>query len=456
MKNVIKTGAIITMVLMVSSCKKFIEIDSPKSSITPGAVFRSDDLAVSALLGVYQQMAASGYASGDGSSISTICGAAADELIGFNNTIVPFYDNQLLPENSTLASLWSSMYARIYNLNTLLEGINGKNELSPAVANQLEGEALFARAFHFFYLLNLFGEVPLHLTTDYAVNAGKSRSSSIEVYKQIVSDLKSAEDKLGDNYVSTERVRPNKSAARALLAKVYLYMGDWPKADLYASLVLDQSSLYNLVAFEDIFLKNSREAIWQLMPTAGGNTSAGSLLILTTVPNAVALRPDLAVNGFETGDLRKTNWIRSLVVQGTTYYYPFKYKVRSATSVSEYFMVFRLAEMYLIRAEARAKLDLLALAIDDLDKLRARAGLSLIKTTTPNITREDFLELLLKERRAELFTEWGNRWFDLKRNQKSNQVLSTIKAGWKPTAVLFPIPKLEIDNNKNIIQNEGY
>lgn len=448
----------VTVIVITSfySCKKWIEIDAPKSSIVPSAVFRNDDLAVSAMLGVYQQMSVSGYASGDVNSIANLGALASDEMLAYNPTLAPFAVNQIPIDNGVLRSLWSGLYSRIYNINTLIEGLGGEHTLSPAIAKQLLGEAHFARAFHYFYLVNLFGDVPLILSADYRLNRNVFRSNVNQVYRQIILDLGLAEAMLAENYPTSERVRPNRSAAQALLSRTYLHLRDWENAERYADLVISKTGMYRLTPLDEVFLKNSQEAIWQLMPTANSNTNAGNLLILTAAPTSVSIRPQFYTNGFETGDLRKANWLKGLTVQGTTYYYPFKYKVRSSATVTEYYMVFRLAEQFLIRAEARAMQNKLTLAVIDLDNIRKRAGVSEIANTNPNSSRDELVDLIHKERSRELFSEWGDRWLNLKRTGATAEVLSPLKSNWKDNYSLFPVPKIEIDNNKNITQNEGY
>ncbi|RYG54138.1 MAG: RagB/SusD family nutrient uptake outer membrane protein, partial [Chitinophagaceae bacterium] len=98
----------------------------------------------------------------------------------------------------------------------------------------------------------------------------------------------------------------------------------------------------------------------------------------------------------------------------------------------------------------------LPLAIADLDIIRARAGLTKIASTNPNTSQSDLLDAILKERRSELFTEWGHRWMDLRRFGKLDAVMSAIKPGWKPAAQLLPIPYSEILVNQNLKQNPGY
>jgi hypothetical protein len=124
--------------------------------------------------------------------------------------------------------------------------------------------------------------------------------------------------------------------------------------------------------------------------------------------------------------------------------------------LSEYYMVLRLAEQYLIRAEARAHLRNLPGAIADLDSIRNRAGLPLISITNPAITREELLIAIQQERQTELFAEWGHRWFDLKRTKQADAVLKDRKSSWNSTDTLYPVPASERILNPNLTQNDGY
>jgi len=108
--------------------------------------------------------------------------------------------------------------------------------------------------------------------------------------------------------------------------------------------------------------------------------------------------------------------------------------------------------MYLIRAEAKTHLNDLPGATDDINMTRLRAGLG--KLSVVDITGT--INAIMKERQAELFCEWGNRWFDLKRTNAATAVLSPVKPFWKSTAVLYPVPVTEINTNPNLTQNAGY
>ncbi|HLX91694.1 MAG TPA: RagB/SusD family nutrient uptake outer membrane protein, partial [Puia sp.] len=163
---------------------------------------------------------------------------------------------------------------------------------------------------------------------------------------------------------------------------------------------------------------------------------------------------------FEPGDQRRVNWVDSFASAGVTFYYPYKYKLSSSNgSPTEYLMVLRLAEQYLIRAEAEANLGDSSDAINDLNLIRSRAGLASYNSASNG----PLLSAILHERRVELFMEWGHRWFDLQRTNLINSVMGAPgnfcqqKGGiWNPYEALFPIPESEIQLNSKLTQNLGY
>jgi hypothetical protein len=144
----------------------------------------------------------------------------------------------------------------------------------------------------------------------------------------------------------------------------------------------------------------------------------------------------------------------------TTYYYAYKYKANTAfgssAPVTEWPIELRLAEQYLIRAEARAQQNNLDGAKSDLNVIRSRASLA----ATTASTQTDVLAAVAHERQVELFTEWGHRWFDLKRAGKIDAVMGveTSKKGgtWAAYKALVPIPASEILIDHNLTQNPGY
>jgi hypothetical protein len=116
-------------------------------------------------------------------------------------------------------------------------------------------------------------------------------------------------------------------------------------------------------------------------------------------------------------------------------------------------MFLRLGEQYLIRAEAEAHLNDNTNAIKDLNIIRNRAGLANYAGATDQTS---VLTAIMHERQVELFCEWGNRWFDLKRTGTIDAVLGAEKPGWQPYIALYPVPLTEIQSNPFLIQNPGY
>jgi hypothetical protein len=272
----------------------------------------------------------------------------------------------------------------------------------------------------------------------------------------ITQDLEEAAANLSSSYPDEERLHPNKYAALALLARVYLYRGMWDKAEAAANQVIVSGLYTPLPALSEVFLKNNTEAIWQLQPINSQyqDTYEGSVFI-PAYPgaNPQYYLTDHILEAFEQNDQRKTDWINSTVFQNHTYYYPYKYKIGyQATDQPEYYTVLRAAETYLIRAEARAQQNNIAGATEDLSVVRERAGLNPI--TLPG--KEQMLDAISHERQVEFFAEWGHRWFDLIRTGKADAVLAGVKSNWSSTAKLLPVPQSNINFNNQLTQNPGY
>jgi hypothetical protein len=393
---------------------------------------------------------------------------SADELIQFGNGNNPFFTNNLLPTTGDISAIWNAAYYDIYTTNAAIEGLQASATLSTAIKNQLTGEAKFLRAFIYFYLVNYFGDVPLATTTAYAATSLLPRSPATIVYQQIISDLKDAKDLLATDYSVSkdERTRANAWAATALLARVYLYTSDWANAEAQATAVINNTGDYTLAAAADlntVFLANNREAILQLQDINIDNFLFATQEGNTFIPPDPTINPnyiltDQLLAAFEPDDLRRINWVDSndFSGSGTFYYYPHKYKVRETTpdNITEYYVLLRLAEQYLIRAEARAQQSNPDGALADVNMIRLRANL--LPLSDPSISKEQLLAAIAQERRVEFFAEWGHRWFDLKRTGQADAVLGPIKPQWKETAKLFPIPLSEIEIDPNLSQNKGY
>lgn len=441
---------IILLALCLASCRKLLTVPTADSEQSADAVFSSDASADAAVSDIYYTMGM--YYSGN--LLSLINGMTADE----GGTLNPYYqryvNNSIPSDDPQLNLIWNAYYKVIYRCNAVLEGLSQSSGLTPEKVLQWKGEAMFMRVFCYYYLVNCWGDVPYITTTDVNQTARAYRMPADSINVWMEQDLQSAINLLPEADPAAERVRAGKDAAMALMARVCLQNDQNATAELYATLVIN-SGRYRLCEQDSAFLYNSPQAILQIW-TKDGYALPGQLFIPQN-DNAsyYPLSADM-MGAFESGDLRKASWTHPFTYGGSTYYYPFKYKQRGTTTGNdkEYLMVLRLAEQYLIRAEARARQDNYPDAIADLNVIRAGAGL---KALDGNSTRTSCMAAVARERRAELFCEWGDRWLTLRRMGTMNEVLGTLKAGfWKDWAAYYPIPQQERDKDPNLTQNPGY
>jgi hypothetical protein len=441
------------------SCRKYVDTPLPRNELVSSLVFTDDKTATAAVTGVYSDMNAYNYQFSN-VLMNFLTAMSADELYYYTTfaNFDVFRNNSLLASSQYVSIMWAGPYSYIYHANACIEGLEKATGLTPSVKSQLMGESLFLRAFMHFYLVNLYGDVPLITSTDYTVNTIKPRDPSSTVYAQIVKDLQQAQSLLQDDYPTGVRTRPNKTAATALLARTYLYLGQWSDAEAQASQVISNSSYELLQDLNSVFLPNSNEAIWQLeaVNVANGRSTWEGFTATPTATSTPLYRLDSTlIAAFEPGDLRKADWSSSRTVGTKLVTFPYKYKTRTDQSgVKEYSMVLRFAELFLIRAEARAHENKLPEARADLDTLRSRASLAGLSST---LDQDGVLLAVGQERRVELFTEWGHRWLDLKRTNRATAVLSIEKSAfWQPTDTLYPIPTDAIKTNSYLTQNKGY
>lgn len=451
---------VVILILILSACDSFTEVELPNSQLTGISVFEELSTADAAMRNIYASLRDEGVLTGQMFGLSNSMGAYTDELNFYGSPSLPtyyFYTNNIQPLSSQAQLYWNLGYNQIYNSNALIAGVQASSGLTTPDKDRLRGEALFVRALVHFYLVNLYGNIPYVSDIDYITNSVLSRQPVTQVYTRIATDLEEAIELLPEAYSNPLRVRANKSAARALLARVYLYAGKWLEADNEASGVLNSTSLYSLETdLNNVFLKASSETILQFQTSVEGRPTFEATTFTIppgATPTTVAISTHL-INAFPNEDLRKVAWTGSSTAGSQTYYFARKYKQNGVLGTSsEYSVVMRLAEQYLIRAEARARQGELTGAKEDLNIIRLRAGLA----PTTATTQEEILNAILEERRLELFTEHGHRFFDLKRFNLLDSALSGIKVGWNSTDRLLPIPEGEISLNPNLLpQNPGY
>lgn len=459
MKHIFSTLVILHLVSIIG-CKKFTDVGLPKSQITRDVIFKDDQLAKSAMAGVYRSLEETGFLSGSQSGAQVVLGAYTDELESYavaTNDASVFYQLTHLATSTKILSMWTTTYTQLYNINSIIEGVDNSNGLSAPVRDKLKGEGLFLRAILHLYLAQTYNAVPYITSTAYDVNQNIGKSSVQEVYTKCRKDLEDAQLLLPQTLAKGNRIYPTRMAAYALLARIAYYQSDWDKALVYANEVLDHPQYQMEPELDKVFLKESSSSIWQLLPYSSiYNPYQGNVFILRAAPpTTIALREDFVTN-FEAGDKRATSWVGQIrSAQNQTYYYPFKYKQYStSTSSLEHSVILRVEELYLIRAEAFINKQQYGLAVDDLNAIRSRANLPLLEGNTDP---EDLLNILIKERRSELFTEFGHRYYDLRHYQRLDAVMSVKKAGWKSYYAYWPLPEKELLLNPNLNpQNNGY
>jgi hypothetical protein len=461
MRNIItaiKCSCLSFLLLGLTACSDFVEIDPPKNTLVTETVFKDAATAESALANIYYKMREAGMVSGN-FGLGILMGSYTDELDYYSSNVnfLKIYGHNVINTDATALGWWSEAYNLIYAANDIINGVDNSDALSLEDQMRFKGQALFIRGFMHSLLVMIYGDIPYITTTDYLENNTVARIPVNSVYDYIITDLNEALSLLNDTDSSGEHVIPNRSAVLALLARIYIYTESWELADEMATEVISKFNLEPNIS--KVFLKNSPETIWQFKPGVypQNNSLEAQWLIIRQIPGQSYAITDSLLAAFETGDLRLLNWIGSFTSTNglTTLNYAYKYKqtFNTTTSSLEYSIIFRLAEQYLIRAEARAHLGNISGAQQDLNVIRNRAGLA----DTTASTMDDLLEAMLQERRVELFTEQGHRWFDLKRLGIASEVLSPIKSNWKDTDVLFPIPANEIELNPNLKpQNTGY
>ena len=463
--------SVILIGFLTSGCEDLVEIDAPRTETVRETVFSSDETANAAMGGIYIPVMPPFSLFGGSAEIAG--GLLSDELINQpqDEPYIEYARNDVQPDNSTIAGkFWSEPYAAIYNANSIVEGLVGNDQVSFELRNHLRGEALFMRGLLHFYLVNIFGAVPYVESTDIEVSNRLGREEPAQVYPKIIRDLEEAELLMFEDYqvAGGERVRANRHAATALLARVYLYTEDWSNAETAGSNVIDATELYSMEVLENVFTAESRESILQLASinifNNANKSPLGDLFVLTDSPGfpAPGTIASLDVDFmalFDTDDARRSSWLGTFTSGASTWYYSNKYKNHQFNQVGppENTVILRLAEQFLIRAEARAQQNNIPGAVADIDVIRARAGATLLADSIPGISQTQLLAFIAQERQRELFVESGHRWFDLKRTGRADEVLAPRKADWQPTDVLLPIPESELGRNANLLpQNEGY
>lgn len=388
------------------------------------------------------------YLSYYGRSYLTFSDLSADNLEqpvdGTSSDYREIDNNNIQPENSAVEGIWASAYEGINRANNVIAKVPDMSDMTDEEKQIALGELYFIRALNHFNLMIYFGDVPVKTTPTLSPDeVNVPRKPKAEVYAQVVEDLEYAEEHLPESSVKT---RASKYAAVALLARVHLYMGAYADAITRATEVIDDGGYALVDDYADVFTDGSAESIFEIDFTI----QARNRIAEYNFPKSLNGRRELAptpdiLGAFEPSDTRAD---ASIAFDGTL---PYAIKYDDLSTGADNVIVLRLSEMYLIRAEANARLaQNLALVQDDINMIRNRAELG----DTPANTFPELLEAIEQERWVEFAFE-GHRWFDLVRTNRAMDVLPNVT---KLSKTLFPIPLSEILTNTNpdMKQNPDY
>ncbi|WP_321996549.1 RagB/SusD family nutrient uptake outer membrane protein [Draconibacterium orientale] len=443
---------------LLTACKELVDVDAPTNQLGTEQVFESPETANAALAGLYAELRDGSIITGAGFyTTGTLLASYTDELDCYTNDqdgILDIYRNLQQETNTVISNIWNTAYGQVYYANSIIYGATHSTKLSDTEKNQITGEALLIRSLIYFYLQQVFGDIPYSTSLDYEYNRNLTKTDASAVLEQLETDVTEAVSLLEDEYRDSERIYLNRKAAQLLLARICLLREEWVLAEQTASTIL-QSPLYEFEEdISEVFHKTGQHILWQLEPENDGDaTEEASFYYFTdAVPSAYTLAPDL-VNSFDSNDLRRQEWMAEVSFDGESWYRPFKYKNKdNGANDNEYSVVFRLAEPCFIMAEALIRQNRQNEALPYLNAIRERAGL----TALTSLSDEDFINELLAEKRREFFTEFGHRFLDLKRTGHLNE-LRAVKTNWEDYMQVWPLPQNELLLNPNLTpQNASY
>ena len=432
--------------LLLSSCKKFLE-ETPNNALPSEKSITDAGTARAAVIGAYD--AVQNYYAANYPTLGTI---TADNVV-FNGTLSQYLQldqNAIPPDNVTTVAAYQGIYRAINSANSVIAYVPAVEDplLTTTEKNKLLGEAYFIRALGYFDLGRGWGGVQLQLkpTTDLNSVKGIKRSTLQQTYDQVLTDLIQAENLLPEDATPN---RAQKSTARALRARLHLYRKEWADAENFATQVINNTK-YQLVGPYKAFFTTpfgSAESVFELNFNNNDRNSFWNLWYPSSAGGQFTLKPSTQFVSKITNPTIGGN--RSAIVAGTgNNVYGVLYNT-SATSTDPSYVI-RIAEMYLVRAEARAQQNKLTGtdgALADLNAVRSRAGLA----PSTAVTQADVLLAIENENSLEFAFE-AHRWFDLVRTGRADDVLGLTDVRYW----LFPIPYSDILSDPDVVQNPGY
>jgi len=429
----------------------------PLLYVAEGSSIVNKKSADAALTGAYNAFGQNSY---HGNTFRYIANLASDNLrwVGNSPSNREFDVHDVFATNSSLSSLWGAIYSTINSLNNIIKVVPevADQTFSEADRNIVVGEAHFIRAAAYFDLVRLWENVPIITQNTQSPDSGDGIGNSTpqEVYQQVLNDLNEAERLLPASPSSLNRNRASIYAVQALKARLFLYTGDFIQAERYASLVIDAKNRFSLNATYPQFFtaKNTAESIFELDYTINNSNSFATNWFASNITGGTReLLPTddfiQVARGPKGGDRKSLLLDINTPPRGVITYGNMNFNISSGEN-QVYFL--RLAEIYLIRAEALAELGRLSDAVEDLQVLRLRANAS-VDDLNGLTNKDQIITSVLQERRLELAYE-SHRWFDLKRRGLAKQVLAISD----DNKLIYPIPRQELLVDPALKQNPGY
>lgn len=473
-KILIITGIII----FISSCENILE-ENPRSELSANQFFNNKLEAQAGVDGIYSNLRNMFGIGRDftfwGQFGVDICRPTGGRESGFS-----FHNYQLSAANlDDLPDYWLWLYKAIGDANLTISRINMASTIDENEKLKIVGEAKFLRAFFYYWLTNFWGDVPMWLDELNVTEIGGEipRTPVEEVRFHIITDLLDAEKYLPDNYSDELKGKPTKWAAKMLLCKVYLVQEDWSNAKAKADEIIKNSPYKLMENFEDVFgIKNeyNDERIWELdytqdlYPTnfhsrfTPRGSDEPSISGYPFIGFGLFTAMEEFVNSFNSDDKRLPmySWKGANGIE-TNFWYVLKYidwdspRANSGMNI----IMYRLADAYLMFAEAENELNgPTTEAYGAINIIRERAGVPMLN----NLTKEQFHQAVMNERKWELAFENHRRWDLIRWGELVDAVKSTEKtnpqgaANIKSHHMLAPIPPQEIGKNSALIQNPGY
>jgi hypothetical protein len=439
------------------SCEESLLDFPPQTQIEDGAIIISQSSAEKALVGVYASI--SGIS---GTAILTYETAADNVILNSLRTVtVPTLraDGGVTGgADRTNGGGYGSYYTLINRANHVITAVNELNDnlFTTGSKDKILAEAHTLRAFAYFDLARTYANVPIVLTPSTATNQlGIKKSLKADVFKQVESDLDIAESKWNGNSWNVNKGRVSLWAVYAFKARLYLYQERWNDAENYASKLILNPEL-QLTGLEEgnnwYETRFSSEGIFEVAcSTSEGNpvrsnfatAAEGGLGDYIAAPDFADLLNDPNTGGKRSLYLKHEPSVAAWLI-----------RIYNKSDRSSSVFLFRLAEQYLIRAEARlrkATPDIPG-AIADINEIKRRAGVPLLDT--PGTWSRDELLLALEDENRYEFAFEGHRYPDVIRTGRAGEVFGALNPIYKDSRYwVVPIPTSELKDDPDLEQN---